>query len=112
MTLDYWRKVFSVNVEGPLRLSQWVLPAMRDQGGGSIVNIGTMAAYSGGGQHLRVRVVEGRAAQPHEEHGDGLGDVERPRQHALARSVHERDDGRWREDPAAASSTWSPAARS
>lgn len=48
MTLDYWRKVFSVNVEGPLRLSQCVLPTMRDQGGGSIVNIGTMAAYSGG----------------------------------------------------------------
>jgi NAD(P)-dependent dehydrogenase (short-subunit alcohol dehydrogenase family) len=49
MTLDYWRKVFSVNVEGPLRMSQCVFPLMRDQGGGSIVNIGTMAAYSGGG---------------------------------------------------------------
>lgn len=49
MTLDYWRKVFSVNLEGPLRTSQLVAPIMRDQGGGSIVNIGTMAAYSGGG---------------------------------------------------------------
>jgi len=49
MTLDYWRKVFSVNLEGPLRLGQCVFPIMRDQGGGSIVNIGTMAAYSGGG---------------------------------------------------------------
>src|SRR4029077_11488067 len=48
MTLDYWRKVFSVNLEGPLRTSQCVVPAMREQGGGSIVNIGTMAAYSGG----------------------------------------------------------------
>jgi NAD(P)-dependent dehydrogenase (short-subunit alcohol dehydrogenase family) len=48
MTLDYWRKVFSVNVEGPLRMSQCVLPTMREQGRGSIVNIGTMAAYSGG----------------------------------------------------------------
>ena len=48
MTLDYWRKVFSVNVEGPLRLAQSVFPIMRDGGGGSIVNIGTMAAYSGG----------------------------------------------------------------
>ena len=47
MTLDYWRKVFSVNLEGPLRTSQCVLPTMREQGGGSIVNIGTMAAYSG-----------------------------------------------------------------
>jgi NAD(P)-dependent dehydrogenase (short-subunit alcohol dehydrogenase family) len=49
MTLDYWRKVFTVNLEGPLRMSQCVFPIMRDQGGGSIVNIGTMAAYSGGG---------------------------------------------------------------
>jgi NAD(P)-dependent dehydrogenase (short-subunit alcohol dehydrogenase family) len=48
MTLDYWRKVFSVNLEGPLRTSQCVLPTMREQGGGSIVNVGTMAAYSGG----------------------------------------------------------------
>ena len=48
MTLEYWRKVFSVNLEGPLRMSQCVAPIMRDQGGGSIVNIGTMAAYSGG----------------------------------------------------------------
>ena len=31
MTLDYWRKVFSVNVEGPLRLSQCVLPVMRER---------------------------------------------------------------------------------
>jgi NAD(P)-dependent dehydrogenase (short-subunit alcohol dehydrogenase family) len=48
MTLDYWRKVFAVNVEGPLRMSQCVAPTMRDQGGGSIVNIGSMATYSGG----------------------------------------------------------------
>ncbi|HXY93091.1 MAG TPA: SDR family oxidoreductase [Acidimicrobiia bacterium] len=47
-TLEFWRKIFSVNVEGPLRVSQCVAPIMRDGGGGSIVNIGTMAAYSGG----------------------------------------------------------------
>jgi NAD(P)-dependent dehydrogenase (short-subunit alcohol dehydrogenase family) len=49
MTLEFWRKVFSVNLEGPLRISQCVHPVMRAQGGGSIVHIGTMAAYSGGG---------------------------------------------------------------
>ena len=36
-------------------------------------NIGTMAAYSGGAQHLRLRRVEGRAAQPHQEHGAWTG---------------------------------------
>ncbi len=48
MDLSYWRKVFNVNLEGPLRMSQCVAPIMRDCGGGSIVNIATMAAYSGG----------------------------------------------------------------
>jgi NAD(P)-dependent dehydrogenase (short-subunit alcohol dehydrogenase family) len=48
MTLEYWQKVFSVNLEGPLRMSQQVAPVMRDGGGGSIVHIGTMAAYGPG----------------------------------------------------------------
>jgi NAD(P)-dependent dehydrogenase (short-subunit alcohol dehydrogenase family) len=48
MTLEYWRKVFAVNVEGPLRTSQFAAPIMRDQGGGSIVNIASMGGYSGG----------------------------------------------------------------
>lgn len=48
MTLEYWRKMFNVNLEGPLRMAQQVAPVMRDNGGGSIVNIVTMAAYSGG----------------------------------------------------------------
>jgi NAD(P)-dependent dehydrogenase (short-subunit alcohol dehydrogenase family) len=48
MELSVWRKIFNVNVEGPLRTAQCVAPVMRDQGGGSIINIGSMAAYSGG----------------------------------------------------------------
>ncbi len=37
-----------MNLEGPLRMAQCVAPVMRDRGGGCIINIGTMAAYSGG----------------------------------------------------------------
>jgi NAD(P)-dependent dehydrogenase (short-subunit alcohol dehydrogenase family) len=48
MELGVWRKIFNVNVEGPLRTAQCVAPIMRDNGGGSIVNIGSMAGYSGG----------------------------------------------------------------
>jgi len=48
ITLDVWRKIFCVNVEGPLRMVQCVAPIMRANGGGSIVNIASMAAYSGG----------------------------------------------------------------
>lgn len=48
MTREYWRKVFAVNLEGPLRMSQCVASVMRDHGGGSIINIGSTAAISGG----------------------------------------------------------------
>jgi gluconate 5-dehydrogenase len=48
ISLDLWRKVFNVNLEGPLRTSQLVAPIMRDQGGGSIINIASMGGYSGG----------------------------------------------------------------
>ncbi|MCX2930411.1 glucose 1-dehydrogenase [Mycobacterium sp. CVI_P3] len=44
--LGLWRKIFNVNVEGALRMSQCVAPIMRDGGGGSIVNIGSMEAYA------------------------------------------------------------------
>jgi gluconate 5-dehydrogenase len=45
MTQELWRKVFSVNLDGALRTSQCVAPVMRDGGGGSIINIGSMVAY-------------------------------------------------------------------
>ena len=48
MTLVLWRKIFAVNLEGPLRMSQCVAPVMRDHGGGSIINIGSMAGYHAG----------------------------------------------------------------
>jgi len=48
MTLDLWRKIFAVNLEGPVRMSQCIAPVMRDHGGGSIINIGSMAGYHGG----------------------------------------------------------------
>jgi NAD(P)-dependent dehydrogenase (short-subunit alcohol dehydrogenase family) len=46
------RKVFAVNLEGPLRLSQLVAPIMRDLGGGSIINIASIGAYTGGPGHV------------------------------------------------------------
>lgn len=49
VTLELWRKVFNVNLEGPLRMSQCIAPIMRDGGGGSIINIGTMGAYAATG---------------------------------------------------------------
>jgi NAD(P)-dependent dehydrogenase (short-subunit alcohol dehydrogenase family) len=47
MTEAYWDKVMSTNVKGPLRLSALVAPHMRDAGGGSIVNVASVAGYRG-----------------------------------------------------------------
>ena len=46
--LSIWRKIFNVNVEGPLRMAQCVAPVMRENGGGSIINVSSVAAYVGG----------------------------------------------------------------
>lgn len=48
MTREFWRKLQSVNLEGPLRMSALVAPRMRDQGGGSIINVASVGAYTGG----------------------------------------------------------------
>ena len=47
MTSEYWDKVFSTNLKGPLRLAALVAPVMRDGGGGSIVNISSVGGYRG-----------------------------------------------------------------
>jgi NAD(P)-dependent dehydrogenase (short-subunit alcohol dehydrogenase family) len=48
ISFELWRKVFAVNLDGPLRLSTLAAPIMRDGGGGSIVNISTVGAFIGG----------------------------------------------------------------
>ena len=48
MTEAYWDKLQSVNLKGPLRLSQLCAPRMAEGGGGSIVNVLTVGAYIGG----------------------------------------------------------------
>jgi NAD(P)-dependent dehydrogenase (short-subunit alcohol dehydrogenase family) len=48
LTLEYWRKLHAVNLEGPLRLSALIAPRMRDGQGGSIINVSSVGAYVGG----------------------------------------------------------------
>ncbi len=47
MTSEFWDKVMSVNLKGPLRLSGVVAPRMGEQGGGSIINVASVGAYRG-----------------------------------------------------------------
>ena len=43
-----WDEVLAVNLRGPFTCAQVVLPAMRARGGGSIINIGSVAGQIGG----------------------------------------------------------------
>ncbi len=43
-SLDAWRRMFSVNVEGVFLGCRAALPAMRQAGGGSIINLSSLAA--------------------------------------------------------------------
>ena len=45
---DIWRKVLSINLDGPMFTSRRAVPRMVAQGGGSIINIASTAAISGG----------------------------------------------------------------
>jgi gluconate 5-dehydrogenase len=45
VTSEYFDKLFSVNVKGPLRLAQLAAPRMAAAGGGSIINVITVGAY-------------------------------------------------------------------
>lgn len=47
VTLDDWRKLQAVNVEGVLLGCQHAIRAMKDTGGGSIVNMSSLAALMG-----------------------------------------------------------------
>jgi NAD(P)-dependent dehydrogenase (short-subunit alcohol dehydrogenase family) len=42
-TMDDWRKIFDVNLFGSVQLSQAVIPAMKQAGGGSIIMINSMS---------------------------------------------------------------------
>ncbi len=43
---EEWAAVYDVNCLGALRMAQAVLPAMKDRGGGAIVNVSTMATVN------------------------------------------------------------------
>jgi NAD(P)-dependent dehydrogenase (short-subunit alcohol dehydrogenase family) len=45
--IDEWNKIFEINVTGTLRGIQTCAPLIKDSGGGSIVNIGSVAGITG-----------------------------------------------------------------
>ena len=53
MTVDieYWRRVFSVNLDGPLLVTQALAPMLVDAGWGRVVMQSSVAAYGSGGAY-------------------------------------------------------------
>lgn len=47
MSLEVWDRVFSVNVDGTMKLMRAVIPGMRQRGAGAIVNVASEAALRG-----------------------------------------------------------------
>lgn len=50
LTEDAFDRIMAVNLKGAWQVSKAFLPTLRDQGGGSIVNISSLASIAGGGQ--------------------------------------------------------------
>ena len=48
LTNEIWRRVLSINLDGPMFTSRRAIPIMRQQGGGSIINIASIAGLGGG----------------------------------------------------------------
>ncbi|MFE9245109.1 SDR family NAD(P)-dependent oxidoreductase [Nocardiopsis sp. NPDC006938] len=49
ITLDEWRRIFAVNVEGTFLATRRALPGMRERGHGRVVNLSSVSAQRGGG---------------------------------------------------------------
>jgi 3-oxoacyl-[acyl-carrier protein] reductase len=49
--IDYWRKVFAVNLDGPLLVTQALAPMLIDAGWGRVVMQSSTAAYGNGGAY-------------------------------------------------------------
>jgi len=71
-------------------------PVMRDGGGGSIVHIGTMAAYGPGPNICAYGASKAGLQEPDPGDGHGVGRLEDPGEHPQPRPVHERDARRRR----------------
>jgi 3-oxoacyl-[acyl-carrier protein] reductase len=52
LTEEDWDRLMAVNVKGPFLCSKAVVPIMREQGGGRIVNIGTLAGIRPAGSSI------------------------------------------------------------
>ena len=97
LTAEEWRQALEVNLTAPFLLIQAVLPAMKAQHYGRIINISSTAGRHG--QHARRRAlhrVEDRTPRPDARRGEGARAVRHHRQRRLSRHDRHRADARER----------------
>ncbi|MEZ5249895.1 MAG: SDR family NAD(P)-dependent oxidoreductase [Ilumatobacteraceae bacterium] len=85
-------RILQVNLTGMMHVTKAVLPVMREQRSGSIVNISSLAARPG--RPDRVRGVEGRGQPPHHERRPVPGAPRHPLQRSPARPARHADGRR------------------
>jgi 3-oxoacyl-[acyl-carrier protein] reductase len=52
LTEAIWDRALGVNLKGPFYCVRAAVPAMRQRGGGCVINIGTVAAFTGAGSSI------------------------------------------------------------
>jgi NAD(P)-dependent dehydrogenase (short-subunit alcohol dehydrogenase family) len=58
-TEKLWDQIFAVNLKGVFFCCKYAMPVMRDRGGGSVINIGSINAYVGGGNLFAYSISKG-----------------------------------------------------
>ena len=69
-TSEHWDSVMDVNAKGVFLGTKLAIPEMRKAGGGSIINISSVAGFGGEFDQYRVQRVQGGGAAFHQVHGD------------------------------------------
>jgi len=59
MTEDKWDRILAVNLKGPFFVSRGAIPLMRAGGGGSIVNVASVAGIAGSGSSIAYAASKG-----------------------------------------------------
>jgi 3-oxoacyl-[acyl-carrier protein] reductase len=59
MTEDKWDRILAVNLKGPFFVSRAAIPLMRANGGGSIVNVASVAGVAGSGSSIAYAASKG-----------------------------------------------------
>jgi NAD(P)-dependent dehydrogenase (short-subunit alcohol dehydrogenase family) len=95
--IDYWRKIFSVNLDGPLLVTQALAPMLIEAGWGRIVMQTSIAAYGSGGAYGTSKLAllslpRARSSWHHRERHRARADPHRGDRGDRAQGADRRDD--------------------